>query len=87
MYIVMGDFAGIHKTTAGRIITRVTNALITLRPNYIYLPRNAQELQNTQTGFRHIARFIRVVGAVDGTHIKRISPGLYNCIISYLQVR
>ncbi|KAJ8929608.1 hypothetical protein NQ314_017685 [Rhamnusium bicolor] len=38
-YITMGDFGGIHKSTAGRIISRAINAIAELRPQYIYMPR------------------------------------------------
>ncbi|KAJ8958607.1 hypothetical protein NQ318_016328 [Aromia moschata] len=75
IYIVMGDFVGIHKTTAGRIIKHVTEAILHLRPNYIYLPRNQQELHKLQVNFKNVAQFPRIIGAIDCTHIKRLSPG------------
>lgn len=79
----MGDFGGIHKTTTGRIIKRITDAIVVLRPNYIYMPRNPQEIYSLQRDFKNIAQFPRVVGAVDGTHIKRLSTGLYLLLMKY----
>ncbi|XP_023310355.1 putative nuclease HARBI1 [Anoplophora glabripennis] len=74
-YITVGDFVGVYKTTAGRIIRRVTEALVSLRPNYIKFPRNEDEMRIKKQGFYQLARFPRVLGAIDCTHIRIQSPG------------
>lgn len=74
LYITMGDFGGIHKTTAGKIIKRVTSAIVQLRHIYLRLPRQ-DEMNLIQQQFYEIARFPRVIGAVDCTHIRICNPG------------
>lgn len=80
-YITMGDFSGIHKTTTGRIIKRTTQALTSLRNRYIQFPNPEEERAEIQRKFYQIARFPRVVGAIDCTHIKITSPGIILSII------
>ncbi|XP_031354452.1 putative nuclease HARBI1 [Photinus pyralis] len=71
----VADFAGIHTSTASRIIPRVSEAIARLRPQFIKMPENANELQRIQNEFFEISAFPRVVGVIDCTHIKIQSPG------------
>lgn len=71
----MGDFGGIHKSTASRVIRNVTSALLHHRNRFIYFPVTDNERQATQQQFYNIARLPRVIGALDCTHIKIVSPG------------
>ncbi|KAJ8915344.1 hypothetical protein NQ315_008231 [Exocentrus adspersus] len=73
-YITVADFGGVHKSTVGKIVQRVVHALATLRPNYIHFPDTAEEKEAVAIKFYRIARFPRVLGAVDCTHIKLQSP-------------
>lgn len=75
MLITAGDFGGVHKSTACRIIHRVTRAIARLHRRYIILPETPEQLQRTQEKFYRIARFPRVVGALDCTHVAIRSPG------------
>lgn len=70
-----GDFLGIHKSTASRAIKLVSRTLATLRPEYINFPETIEERNGVVQGFYNIARFPRVIGAIDCTHIKIRSPG------------
>ncbi|KAJ8954814.1 hypothetical protein NQ317_009290 [Molorchus minor] len=70
----IGDFMGMHQSTASRIIRKVSEAIATLRPQYIRMPLQ-REIIHTQNEFYQISRFPRVIGCVDGTHIKIQSPG------------
>lgn len=72
--ISVGDFMGLNQSTVSRIVSKVTNAIAGLRPLYINMPTN-NEILHTQEKFYRIARFPRVVGCIDGTHIKIQSPG------------
>lgn len=72
--ISVGDFMGFNQSTVSRIVSKVTNAIAGLRPLYISMPTN-NEILHTQEKFYRIARFPRVVGCIDGTHIKIQSPG------------
>lgn len=71
----IGDFINVHQTTASRIISKVTRAIAALSHQYIKMPREADEIVRSQNSFYRIARFPRVIGCVDGTHIKIQSPG------------
>lgn len=64
-----------HQTTVSRIIKKVSYAIASLAPNYIIMP-NQDEYLRTQNDSYSIARFPRVIGCVDGTHIKIQSPGM-----------
>lgn len=74
-YVVQGDFIGVHKSTAGRIITRVTKAIVTLMPRFIKFPDTLEEKTECQQMFQRVANFPRVCGAIDCTHIPIRSPG------------
>lgn len=75
MQITAGDFSGVHQTTAGKTIKRVTQAIAAKRNNYIKLPLTPIEQQSNHSGFYAIARFPLVYGALDCTHIRIQSPG------------
>lgn len=68
------DFSGISKTSSHRIIHRVSAAIARLRPRYIKFPMLEDEIKK-QIKFFNIARFPRVVGCIDCTHIKVQSFG------------
>ncbi|KAF9794196.1 hypothetical protein SFRURICE_009573 [Spodoptera frugiperda] len=68
------DFCGVSPPTASRIVKKVTEAIAQLRPVTIKFPDNISTLQN---GFYQIARFPRVIGALDCTHVTIQSPD--NC--------
>lgn len=70
----IGDFIGMHQTTASRIIKRVSEALASLCPEKIQMPVGP-EIARVQSDFFHKARFPQVLGCVDGTHIRIKSPG------------
>lgn len=67
---------GIHQTTVSRVVNKVTNAIVRLRPNYIKMP-SPHEIYQVGNDFYSISRFPRVLGCIDGTHIKIQSPGKY----------
>nr|CAI5832176.1 unnamed protein product [Callosobruchus analis] len=86
----IADFSGAHLATVSRHVKRVAVALARLSPRFIRMPETAEEIGNAQHGFYQIARFPRVVGAVDGTHIRIKSPGdsgynLRNYLLTPLQ--
>lgn len=68
---------GMHLSTVSRIIKKVSEAIARLRPRFIKMPEGIDEIQATQNKFFDIASFPRVLGAIDGTHIKIQSPGKY----------
>lgn len=74
-FLSAADFSGVSKTSSHRIIHRVTAAIVRLRPRYIKFPVLADEIKREQIQFFNIARFPRVIGCIDCTHIKIQSFG------------
>lgn len=75
-YITIGDFGGLHNSTLCKIVKRVTEAIASMRQNFISLPKSRVEILAIQECFYKIGRFPRVIAALDCTHIKITSPGL-----------
>lgn len=71
----MGDFTGVHKTTAGKIIKQVVTAICHLVHTHVHLPQTEEEQQEARSDFFNISHFPRVFGAIDCTHVKLQSPG------------
>lgn len=83
--LAAGDFVGVSKTSACNIVRTVTEAIASLRPLYIKMPDHHCSIQETRLKFYNIARFPRIIGAIDCTHVKLQSPGnLLNYFIHYL---
>lgn len=66
---------GCAQNTAGRIINKVTRTIAGLRPIHMYMPQTIEQMLSTQEKFCQLARFPRVIGVIDCTHIKIQSPG------------
>lgn len=49
-----GEFSGVSISTASRIIRKVSEAIASLRPLRIKMPRNTQEIRCIQQGFYNI---------------------------------
>jgi hypothetical protein len=75
MLISAGDFVGVSKTSACRIVKRVSSAIASLRPQFIYMYNNHNEMQRAAQEFYNIASFPRTIGAIDCTLVKMESPG------------
>lgn len=71
----VGELFGIHYSTASNIIKKMNIALARLRPRFIRMPNNVNEISNLQNKFYLKAKFPRCIGAIDCTHIKISSPG------------
>jgi len=57
-------------------IGKVSCAIASLRSQYIYFPETLEEITLTQLHFSRIAKFPKVVGAIDSTYVKLWqSPG------------
>lgn len=80
-YISIGDFTGVHKTTASRIIKKGITALCNMFPQIVNLPDTEENQQEAKRNFFNISRFPRVIGAIDCTHVKIVSPGGENAEI------
>ncbi|VEN62479.1 unnamed protein product [Callosobruchus maculatus] len=71
------DFMAMDVSTVSRIIAKVSCAIARLFPLYVRMPQQ-QELVKEQNKFYNVARFPRIIGMVDGTHIRIQSPGNEN---------
>lgn len=74
--ITAGELVGISEPSACRIIQQVTYALAALRPEYVKMPQNDEEIRKASYHFYKIAKMPRVIGAIDCTHIRINSPGM-----------
>lgn len=68
---VMRDARGPSTHTVHRVVSRVTDAILTLKQNVIKWPADMQKLRRD---FYNIANFPCVAGALDGCHIEITPP-------------
>lgn len=73
--ITVADHIRIHKSTACRIIKKVSAAIAELRPHFISMPNTHQDRNRIKSEFFNISSFPNVIGCIDCTHIKIQSPG------------
>lgn len=66
----VADFAGVLTSTVSRIISKVSAAILRLYGRFVKMPEGQDEIRNTQNGFYQIASFPKVMGCVDGTHVR-----------------
>ncbi|ERL89229.1 hypothetical protein D910_06603, partial [Dendroctonus ponderosae] len=71
----IADYMGMHSTTAVRIIPKVSRAIASLYSRFVKLPVTEDERSKAMRNFYDIARFPHVIGAIDCTHVKIVSPG------------
>jgi nuclease HARBI1 len=67
------DFFRVSKISSHRIIHRVINAIARLRPRFINFSMLPEEIKREQIKFFDIARFPRIIGCIDCTHVKVLS--------------
>ncbi|XP_050048346.3 putative nuclease HARBI1 [Dermacentor andersoni] len=72
--ITAGDVIGAHESTASRTVRRVALALVRRRRHWISWP-SPRQVRGVQGCFYAVAGFPRVVGAIDGTHVRIQAPG------------
>lgn len=87
----VGDFMGVSKSSASRIVQRVSQAIASLRPQYINMYGTNQEMEAACEDFYRIARFPKCIGAIDCTLIKIDSVGgddaeIFRCRKGYFAV-
>jgi nuclease HARBI1 len=73
--LVVGDLAGVSKSTVCTTVNRVTRAITRLSPKYIVFPESEQQRRDVMQQFYLQSKLPGVIGAVDGTHIPIQSPG------------
>ncbi|XP_033229632.1 putative nuclease HARBI1 [Belonocnema kinseyi] len=73
--IAAGDFSGVSKTSAHRIVHRVTAAIAGLTREDIKIPSTEAKVTAAQLDFYAIARFPKFISALDCTHVQVQSFG------------
>lgn len=73
--ITCGDLEGVHQTTAGKIIRKVSFHIASMYGRVIKLPVTDDEIVKAKKDFYDIARFPQIIASIDGTHIKIQNPG------------
>lgn len=73
--LAVADTGGYSVATCSRIVKRVTEAIISLRDDFIQFPDIEAEQSKVKADFYRIARFPNVLGCIDCTHVKIQSPG------------
>ncbi|MCL4144307.1 UNVERIFIED_CONTAM: hypothetical protein GTU68_041549 [Idotea baltica] len=71
LQLTIGDTLGISQASVSRIVTNVCMALVRHLEEHIKWPEN---LNNTMNDFFVTAGFPRVVGVIDGCHIRILEP-------------
>lgn len=64
--LVIADLHGVHQTTCGRIVKRVTIALAEKSEYFISMPTTDDELRQAKLKFLKQHNFPNVVGVIDG---------------------
>lgn len=75
MLVECGDFIGIHKSTASRIVKLVSNEIANLYPQFVRFSNNTNDTNKVKQEFYNISKFPKVIGALDCTHVKIKSTG------------
>ncbi|WAR26772.1 HARB1-like protein, partial [Mya arenaria] len=74
------DIHGVSQPTVSRVLTEVINALSSpaLIRQFIKFPGSVEEFRRNAVQMQGIARFPKVIGAIDGTHINIASPNQHD---------
>ncbi|XP_017465157.1 PREDICTED: putative nuclease HARBI1 [Rhagoletis zephyria] len=79
--ICVADFCGVSVPSASRAVSKVSKAIAGLAPTFIKMPKTSTESESANRAFHQIAKFPKVVGCIDCTHIRIQSPGGENAEI------
>lgn len=71
MLISVADFVGVSKSSASRIVQNISEAISKLYSKYVVIH------QDSVNKFYEYSQFPRVLGAIDGTHIRIQSPSKF----------
>lgn len=61
---------GVHKSTASRIVRKVSHKLALLRPTFINFPETQDEMNSVKQEFCNTANFPKCIGAIHCSHIR-----------------
>ncbi|XP_066585919.1 putative nuclease HARBI1 [Prorops nasuta] len=72
---ISGDLRGISQQSVSRIVKEISRCFAAQLPNFIFLPKTADECAHIKQKFHQIADFPNIIGAIDCTHILINNPG------------
>ena len=72
---VCADLIDVSQPLISNVVRSISECIASKRSDFIKMPRTADDILNTQTEFRRIAGFPRVIGVIDCTHIRIGSVG------------
>ncbi|GFW30593.1 putative nuclease HARBI1 [Trichonephila clavipes] len=75
MQLAIADLFDVSQPTVCRVAHRVSEAIASLLPDFIHLPVNREECKTVSRKFFSIAGFPKIIGALDGTFVRIVSPG------------
>jgi len=64
----------VSQSTVSKVLSQFVDAMTAKASEYIYMPRNREEIYKTKSDFYQIAQFPGIIGCVDGSHIPIIAP-------------
>lgn len=73
--MIHGDLRSFHQSSVSRIVKRVSNAFARHLQTYVNFPNHLNERRRITEKFYQKANFPRVIGCIDCTHVRIISPG------------
>ncbi|XP_050707633.1 putative nuclease HARBI1 [Eriocheir sinensis] len=71
---VIGDTVGMDQSSVSRAIDKVTQVLCVKASQEIKMPTTAIDINRAMQDFRRTGNFPRVIGAIDGAHIRIKAP-------------
>ncbi|GFV52263.1 nuclease HARBI1 [Trichonephila clavipes] len=73
MQLAIADLFDVSQPTVCRVVHRVSEAIASLLPDFI--PTYQSTEKSAKRKFFSIAGFLKVIGALDGTFVRIVSPG------------
>ncbi|GFS79711.1 putative nuclease HARBI1 [Trichonephila clavipes] len=74
MQLAIADLFDVSQPTVCRVVHRVSEAIASLLSDFIHLPVNREECKTVSRKFFSIAGFPKVIGALNGTFVRIVSP-------------
>ncbi|XP_052251991.1 putative nuclease HARBI1 isoform X1 [Dreissena polymorpha] len=71
----VGDTFCVDKGTVSRVVKSVVSQLCSLKNRFITFPTTAEVVRREQNAFYNMHGFPCVIGCIDGTHVRILSPG------------
>lgn len=76
--LTYSDLFGVSKSSVSRVVLKVTEAICSLAPKLIKMPKTTEEITTAKASFYNMIQphgIPNVIGLIDCTHVKIITPG------------